>query len=43
MRNKFCKIKILCRTLAENIVQLITITNQAASAEENKAKKGFFL
>lgn len=40
VRNKFCKIKILCRTLAENIVHLITITNPAASAQENKAKKG---
>jgi hypothetical protein len=42
VRNKFCKVKVLCRTLAENLVHLITITNQTSNVDENKAKKGRF-
>jgi hypothetical protein len=42
VRSKFCRVKILCRTLAENLVHLITITNPGTD-EENSNKKGVVL
>ena len=43
VRSKYCKVKILCRTLAENLVHLVTITNPASTDEENANKKGVVL
>ena len=40
VKSKFCKVKILCRSLAENLVHLITITNPSNSESENANKKG---
>ena len=34
---------MLCRTLAENLVQLITITNSASNEEENASKRAIVL
>lgn len=39
-KSKYCKIKVLCRTLAENLVHILTITNFSNPEEENKNKKG---
>jgi cytosolic carboxypeptidase protein 2/3 len=43
VKSKYCKIKVLCRSLAENLIHLLTITNQSNSSEEHKAKKGVIL
>ncbi len=40
VRNKICKVRILCRSLAENIVNLLIVTNQSATVEESRLKKG---
>lgn len=32
--------KVLCRTLAENLVYMLSITNPASTEQENAAKKG---
>lgn len=39
-KSKYCKIKVLCRTLAENLVHILTITNFSNPEEETKNKKG---
>ncbi|CAF0708203.1 unnamed protein product [Brachionus calyciflorus] len=43
VKSKYCKVKILCRTLAENLVHLLTITNPSSTDEENANKKAIVL
>ena len=43
IKSKYCKVKILCRSLAENLVHLLTITNQNDVEEENANKKAIVL
>ncbi|XP_047917109.2 cytosolic carboxypeptidase 3 isoform X2 [Anser cygnoides] len=38
VRSKFCKIRILCRSLAGNIVHVLTITNPPESGNDTKRK-----
>ncbi len=40
VKSKYCKVKILCRTLAENLVHVLTITNPSESERETTNKKG---
>ena len=40
VKSKYCKVKIMCRSLAENLIHLITITNPPSSESENVNKKG---
>ncbi|KAJ1166476.1 hypothetical protein NDU88_006876 [Pleurodeles waltl] len=42
-RSKFCKIRILCHSLARNMVYVLTITNPSTSDEELKRKKAVIL
>ena len=37
VRSKFCKVKVLCRSLAENLVHLLTVTS--CSGEQEGVKK----
>jgi hypothetical protein len=43
IKSKYCRVKILCRSLAENLVHLLTITNQNDVEEENANKKAIVL
>ncbi|XP_069484883.1 cytosolic carboxypeptidase 3 [Ambystoma mexicanum] len=42
-RSKFCKIRVLCHSLARNMVYVLTITNPSTSGEELKRKKAVIL
>uniref|UniRef100_A0A8D0CDF7 AGBL carboxypeptidase 3 n=1 Tax=Salvator merianae TaxID=96440 RepID=A0A8D0CDF7_SALMN len=42
-RSKFCKIRILCHTLARNIVYVLTITNPLQNLQEEKHKAAVIL
>ncbi|XP_078526224.1 cytosolic carboxypeptidase 3 isoform X2 [Lissotriton helveticus] len=42
-RSKFCKIRVLCQSLARNMVYVLTITNPSTSDEEVKRKKAVIL
>uniref|UniRef100_A0ABM5GF80 Cytosolic carboxypeptidase 3 isoform X1 n=1 Tax=Pogona vitticeps TaxID=103695 RepID=A0ABM5GF80_9SAUR len=42
-RSKFCKIRILCHTLARNIVYVLTITNPLQDSKEEKRKAAVIL
>ncbi|XP_022083602.1 uncharacterized protein LOC110975422 isoform X3 [Acanthaster planci] len=41
--SKFCKLRILCRSLAGNIVHILTITSPAKNPEDAKMKKAVVL
>ncbi|XP_038052141.1 uncharacterized protein LOC119724900 isoform X2 [Patiria miniata] len=43
VRSKFCKQRILCRSLAGNIVHILTITSPAKNPEDAKMKKAVVL
>lgn len=43
VRSRLCKTRILCRTLAGNLVYLLTITSEAPNAEEARAKRAVVL
>ncbi|XP_069619268.1 cytosolic carboxypeptidase 3 [Ranitomeya imitator] len=38
-RSRYCKIRVLCHSLAGNIVYILTITNPSTTTEERKKKK----
>ncbi|XP_073423599.1 cytosolic carboxypeptidase 3 isoform X2 [Dendrobates tinctorius] len=38
-RSRYCKIRVLCHSLAGNIVYILTITNPSPNTEEHKKKK----
>ncbi|XP_053108786.1 cytosolic carboxypeptidase 3 isoform X3 [Hemicordylus capensis] len=42
-RSKFCKIRILCHSLARNIVYVLTITNPSQDLKEEKRKAAVIL
>ncbi|XP_042325501.1 cytosolic carboxypeptidase 3 isoform X2 [Sceloporus undulatus] len=42
-RSKFCKIRILCHSLARNIVYVLTITNPLQDCKEEKRKAAIIL
>ncbi|XP_075711946.1 cytosolic carboxypeptidase 3 isoform X2 [Rhinoderma darwinii] len=42
-RSKYCKIRVLCHSLAGNIVYVLTITNLSPATEEPKKKKAVIL
>ncbi|XP_075790448.1 cytosolic carboxypeptidase 3 isoform X2 [Pelodiscus sinensis] len=43
VRSKFCKIRILCHSLARNIVYVLTITSPSESGKETKRKAAVIL
>ncbi|XP_040293939.1 cytosolic carboxypeptidase 2-like isoform X1 [Bufo bufo] len=42
-RSRYCKIRVLCHSLAGNIVYVLTITNPSLATEEPKKKKAVIL
>ncbi|XP_040201594.1 cytosolic carboxypeptidase 3 isoform X1 [Rana temporaria] len=42
-RSKFCKMRVLCHSLAGNIVYVLTITSPSPAAKESKKKKAVIL
>ncbi|XP_029453105.1 cytosolic carboxypeptidase 3 isoform X2 [Rhinatrema bivittatum] len=42
-RSRFCKVRILCRSLAGNLVYILTITNPSPSAKVMRHKKAVIL
>ncbi|XP_073506314.1 cytosolic carboxypeptidase 3 isoform X2 [Phyllobates terribilis] len=42
-RSRYCKIRVLCHSLAGNIVYILTITNPSLTTEERKKKKAVIL
>ncbi|XP_075066532.1 cytosolic carboxypeptidase 3 isoform X2 [Mixophyes fleayi] len=42
-RSKYCRIRVLCHSLAGNMVYVLTITNPSTDTEESKKKKAVIL
>ncbi|XP_075458633.1 cytosolic carboxypeptidase 3 isoform X6 [Ascaphus truei] len=42
-RSKYCKIRVLCHSLAGNMVQVLTITNPSSTTKGSKRKKAVIL
>ena len=39
MKSKYCKVKILCKSLAQNLVHVLTISNPVEESPDGSPKK----